>query len=96
MLDSWTARADQWEIEWSANEPHLLGTPEIVIAISRRIQEEVTLLVTPTGPSITAELSSSEACALALLQLYPMAEFTNGPDLSKLWDDGSYPDDAVF
>ena len=96
MSSNWTARADRWIVEWSADEPHLQGTPEVVVAIMRRVQEDEALMVTPTGPSIPAELSSAEACAVATLQLYPQAEFTNGPDLTALWDDGTIPDDAVF
>ncbi len=92
-----SACTENWYVAWSADQPYLQGTPEIIAEIEDYLLRNSELMVTPTGPSIGSELSDPFAVALAIIQIFgDEVEFTNMPDFQSLWDDGSFPDDAVY
>lgn len=94
MFSSFTARGNGWQVEWSPDEPHLLGDSAQVINIQRLVLTEDEFAVTPTGPFIVSQLNDPHAVMLAIRQLYPTATFTDAPDLTQLYAD--VPDDVVF
>ena len=83
-------------MSWSDSEPYLTGPSEIVLEVLRELFKDEDVMVTPTGPSLPADPSSSEAVAIVVSRLYPEATWEGFPDLTALWDDGTIPDDAVF
>ena len=66
-----TFRAESAEgvVEWHATAPHLTGTPELVDRVEAVLSLGGTLLLTPTGPSVSAEITSPEGVLATLLQL---------------------------
>ena len=86
-MDSWTASGPDWELEWTKDEPHLLGTPEIVIEVQRYVFASEELAVTPMGPWIRADLSDPMAVVVAVSSLYADVVFDNAPDPVTLWID---------
>lgn len=96
MFSSWSATNGDWVINWQPFAPYIWGNPVQVAEVQRYIFESDLIAVTPTGPSIPSKWDSAEAVFLAVSQLYPDAQFTNAPDLSKYVE--QYPDgeDVVF
>ncbi len=96
-MDTWTASGSDWEIEWTRYEPHLRGTPEIVIEVQRYVFASEELAVTPTGPWIKADLSDPMAVVVAISSLYSDVAFVNAPNPVTLWiDDVPEGDDVAF
>lgn len=95
MSSNWTAKAQDWTVSWSNASPYLEGSGAVIVEVLRELFQNDGVLVTPTGPTLPAEVSSSEATALILARLYPSATFENFPDIEALWDQ-NLPEDAVF
>jgi hypothetical protein len=95
VSSNWTAKVQDWEVSWSDASPYLTGPSEIVVEIISELFKGDGVLVTPTGPTLPADVSSSEAVALIVARLHPEASFDSFPDLVPLWDQ-NLPEDAVF
>lgn len=94
MSSNFRAIIERQEITWQSAEPHLQGSPNLVVTIQREIFRNDLVMITPTGPAIASTLTSAEAVAAVISQLYPQAEIIDGPDLTALYTDA--PTDALY
>lgn len=70
------AEAVEGVVEWHANAPHLVGTPDLVDRVQAVLSARRSILLTPTGPSVPAVATNPAGVFAALLSLGLFFEFS--------------------